>query len=150
MLQIFSPTETPISDEDAKNFVMTPRFKDQIAWRTQKDQLKDLAKCLKEENREPTMDKIENDYKKTYNKCYALLTILMEEAGRNDWLYVKNCYQKVSNSAEIIKDMEVIINQHIQGKHSIYIGSSSIFIGGPVTKLKNLSDVHSILLGAVL
>ena len=43
----------------------------------------------------------------------------MEEAGRNDWLYVKNCYQKVPDSAEMIKDMEVIINQHIQGKHSI-------------------------------
>ena len=131
MLHIFTSTEMPVSDEDAKNFVMTPRFKDQIAWRTRKEQLKDLAKCLKEENREPTMDKIENDNKKTYNKCYALLTILMEEAGRNDWLYVKNCYQKVPDSAEMIKDMEVIINQHIQGKYSIYLFcySSNIFTG---------------------
>ena len=55
------------------------------------------------------------DYEKVYDKSYAMLTTLMEQHGRNDWLFIKTCYKNIPGSSQIVREMEVIINQHIKG-----------------------------------
>ena len=44
-----------------------------------------------------------------------MLTTLMEQHGRNDWLFIKTCYKNIPGSSQIVREMEVIINQHIKG-----------------------------------
>ena len=113
-------------DEVAEKFIITPRFKDQIVFRTDENQWEVLAENLKDENKKGTIERIKKDYEKVYDKSYAMLTILMEQHGRNDWLFIKTCYKNVPGSSQIVREMEVIINQHIKGTLFRYydIGSS--------------------------
>ena len=108
-------TEKPILDEVAETVVLTPRFKDQIVFRTGEDQLKALAENLKDENKKSIIERIEKDYEKLYEKTYTMLTILLEQHGRNDWLFIKTCYENVPEGLQVVREMEVIINQHIKG-----------------------------------
>ena len=96
---------------------MTPKLKDQIVFRTfGKKRWVDLAKCLKEESRTSTISLIRHLHEKGYERCYEMLTMLMEEFGRNDWLFVKKCYDYVKDGIEIIQLMEPIIKEHIRGR----------------------------------
>ena len=102
-------------DEVAEKFIITPRFKDQIVFRTDENQWEVLGENLKDENKKNTIERIKKEYEKVYDKSYAMLTILMEQYGRNDWLFIKSCYENVPGSSQIVREMEVIINQHIKG-----------------------------------
>ena len=102
-------------DEVAEKFIITPRLKDQIVFRTDENQWEVLAENLKDENKKSTIERIKKDYEKVYDKSYAMLTTLMEQHGRNDWLFIKTCYKNIPGSSQIVREMEVIINQHIKG-----------------------------------
>ena len=98
---------------------MTPKLKDQIVFRTVgKKRWVSLAKCLKEENRIPAITQIRHLHEKGYERCYEMLTMLMQKFGRNDWLFVKKCYDYVEDGMEIIQSMEPIIKKHIRGRQS--------------------------------
>lgn len=107
--------EKPILDEVAETIVLTPRFKDQIVFRTGEDQLKALAENLKAETKKCIIERIEKDYEKLYEKSYTMLTILSEQHGRNDWLFIKRFYENVPEGSQIVREMEVIINEHSKG-----------------------------------
>ena len=98
-------------DEDEENFIVTSRVLDQLAYRTTENQLKCLAKELK--CKRSTVKKICNDHKETYNKCYAMLTKLMEKSDRKDWLFNKDCYKKIQGGIRITEEIEALINQGI-------------------------------------
>lgn len=120
ILENFTLIVAPIPDDDAKKFIITPRFKDQIAKLTNEDQWKELGLCLNFIIRHITINRI-NNYTETYDKCYAILTKLMEKSGQYDWLFIKECYKNVKDSLLIIREMEIMINQYHQGFISIFM-----------------------------
>lgn len=115
ILEDFTLIVAPMSDDDARKFIVTPRFKDQIAKLTNEDQWKELGLCLSFMIRQITITRINNYQTETYDKCYAILTKLMEKSGHNDWLFIKDCYKNVKDSSLIIREIEVMINQYHQG-----------------------------------
>lgn len=40
-----------------------------------------------------------------------MLTKLIEKSGRNDWLFMKDCYIKLQGGARIIEEVEALISQ---------------------------------------
>lgn len=111
---------TPISDEDAGNIIMTPTFKDQIASLTRKHWI-DLAKNLEEGIRESTIEKIKHQHKREYERCYEMLTVLMEEFRRNDWLFLKHCYKNAEVEVGLIQRIELLIKNYMQGKQNVNV-----------------------------
>lgn len=108
---------TPVLDEDAMKIIITPKLKDQIVFQTiRKKRWVDLAKFLKEERRTSTIKQIRHLHKKGYERCYEMLTALMQEFGWNDWLFVKKCYEYLEGGVEIIQALEPIIKKHIRGQ----------------------------------
>ena len=100
-----------MTDEDGKKFIMTPRFIDQIAYRTQKDQVDELMNILGYYD-----DFNDSESQETYNSFYNMLTFVMNTSGQNDWLSVRNLYLSVQDGAQIVEEMEVIIKQYVWGK----------------------------------
>lgn len=55
-------------------------------------------------------------HEKGYERCYKMLTMLMQKFGRNDLLFAKKCYDYVEDGVEIIQSIEPIIKRHIRGR----------------------------------
>ena len=98
---------------------MTPKFKDQIVCRTYGKRWINLAKNLGEEVREPIIKQIKQQHKNEYDRCYEMLSILMKEFERSDWLFIKKCYKNAGVEEEIIQAMELFIKEDMQGKRAI-------------------------------
>ena len=71
-----------MSDDDARKFIITPRFKDQIAKLTNEDQWKELGLSLNWIIRQFVINMINNHNAETYDKCHATLAKLMKTSGR--------------------------------------------------------------------
>lgn len=97
-----------MTDEDAEKFNMTPRFIDQIAYRTQKDPRDELVNILGYYN-----DFNDSQSQETYNRFYNMLTSVMNTSGQSNWLFVRNLYLSVQGGAQVVEEMEVLIKQYI-------------------------------------
>ena len=98
---------------------MTPKFKDQIASRTHGKRWINLAKNLGEEIRESIIKQVKQQHKNEYDRCYEMLTILMEKSGSCDWLFVKTCYKIAGVEEATIQRMEVFIKEDMRGKRAV-------------------------------
>ena len=102
-----------MTDEDAEKFIMTPRFIDQIVYRTLKHQVDELVNILRYYDDHISLHSQKSE--ETYNRLYKMLTSVMNYLDRQDWLFVKNLYVSVQGGSEIIEQMEVIIKEYICG-----------------------------------
>ena len=99
-----------MTDDDREKFIMTPRFIDQIAYRTQKDQVDELVNilgCCVYFNNSKSQE--------TYSRLYNMLTSVMNESGQRNWLFVTKLYLSLQDGSQIVEKMEVMIKQYIWG-----------------------------------
>lgn len=99
-----------MTDDDREKFIMTPRFIDQIAYRTQKDQVDELVNilgCRVYFNNSKSQE--------TYSRLYNMLTSVMNESGQRNWLFVTKLYLSLQDGSQIVEEMEVMIKQYIWG-----------------------------------
>lgn len=99
-----------MTDDDREKFIMTPRFIDQIAYRTQKDQVDELVNilgCRVYFNSSKSQE--------TYSRLYNMLTSVMNESGQRNWLFVTKLYLSLQDGSQIVEKMEVMIKQYIWG-----------------------------------
>ena len=99
-----------MTDEDREKFIMTPRFVDQIAYRTQKDQVDELVNILGHHDYFN-----DNKSQETYSRLYNMLTSVMNESGQSNWLFVRKLYLRLQEGSQIVEEMEVMIKQYIWG-----------------------------------
>ena len=99
-----------MTDEDREKFIMTPRFIDQVAYRTQKDQVDELVNISGCHD-----DFDDNESQETYSRLYNTLTSVMNKTGQNNWLFVRKLYLNLQEGSQIVEEMEVMIKQYIWG-----------------------------------